>query len=84
MDGELLAWATPVAKAEWREPGEIAHRHRLAVSHAEHRAERAILHFGLAPVLHGEGRRLKRTARQTHLFDMRLIDILAGGRRFVA
>src|SRR4029077_20529804 len=42
LDGKLLAGAATIAEAERREPGVIADRQRLAINHAEHRAERAV------------------------------------------
>ena len=51
LDGELLAGTATIAEAERREARIVADGQRLAVDDAEHGAETAIVHSGLASVL---------------------------------
>src|SRR4029077_9845685 len=51
LDGKLLAGTAAIAEAERREPGVVADRQRLAVRHAEHRAERAVRQGRIAAVV---------------------------------
>src|SRR3954451_8223391 len=84
LNGELLAGTASIAKTERCEAGIVADRQRLAVGHAEHRAERAVGHGGVAAVADLHRCEVERTPGKADLLALCLIHLCAGGRIAVA